>query len=115
VISRLLDYGWSDKAILTEVIAYSVAGMATTREFLAMTAWYLFERPDMLERFKKGTEDEQFAILEEVLRLEPIVGALIRYTTEDVDTPACGHIPKGTRVVIDVRTAPRRPPTAAAS
>lgn len=105
VISRLLDDGWSDRAILTEVIAYSVAGMATTREFLAMTAWYLFERPDMLERFKHGTEDEQFAILEEVLRLEPIVGALIRHAAEDIDSPACGHIPKGTRIVIDVRAA----------
>lgn len=105
VISRLLDDGWSDQAILTEVIAYSVAGMATTREFLAMTAWYLFERPEMLERFRKGTEDEQFAILEEVLRLEPIVGALIRHAAEDIDSPACGHIPKGARIVIDVRAA----------
>ena len=105
VISRLLDDGWSDRAILTEVIAYSVAGMATTREFLAMTAWYLFERPELLERFRTGSEDEQFAILEEVLRLEPIVGALIRHAAEDIDSPVCGHIAKGTRIVIDVRAA----------
>jgi cytochrome P450 len=103
VISHLLDEGWSDRAILTEVIAYSVAGMATTREFISMTAWYLLERPDLLERFRKGTEDEQFALLEEVLRLEPIVGILTRRAAEDIDSPLCGHIPEGTRIAIDLR------------
>jgi cytochrome P450 len=105
VISRLLDDDWSDRAILTEVIAYSVAGMATTREFISMTAWYLLERPELLERFKTGSEDEQFAILEEVLRLEPIVGILTRWAAEDIDSPVCGHIPAGTRIAIDVRSA----------
>jgi cytochrome P450 len=105
VISHLLDEGWSDRAILTEVIAYSVAGMATTREFISMTAWYLLERPDLLQRFRSGSEDEQFAILEEVLRLEPIVGILTRRAAEDIDLPLCGHIPAGTRIAVDLRAA----------
>jgi cytochrome P450 len=105
VISRLLDEGWSDQAILTEVIAYSIAGMLTTREFIAMTAWYLFEHPELLARFRAGERDAQFAILDEVLRLEPIVGVIVRRTVEDIDTPVCGHVPTGTTVAINIRSA----------
>lgn len=105
VISRLLDEGWSDGAILTEVLAYAIAGMLTTREFITMAAWYLFERPDLRARFCAGTRDVQFAILEEILRLEPIVAVVTRRAVEDIDLPACGHIPAGTLMAIDVRAA----------
>jgi cytochrome P450 len=105
VISRLIDDGWSDRAILTEVLGYSIAGMLTTRELIVMAAWYLFEQPVLLERFRNGGEGEQFAILEEILRLEPIVAVVARQVTEDIDTPACGHIPAGTLVAVDIRAA----------
>ncbi len=105
VISRLLDDGWSDRAILTECLAYSVAGMLTTREFIVMATWYLCERPELREQFTRGGRDVQFGILEEILRLEPIVGVIVRRTTEDIDTPVCGHIPSGTLLAMDVRYA----------
>jgi hypothetical protein len=105
VISRLIDDGWSDRAILTEVLGYAIAGMLTTRELIVMAAWYLFEDAALRERFMTGGEDAQFAILEEVLRLEPIVAVVARQVVEDIDTPACGHIPAGTLVAIDIRAA----------
>jgi cytochrome P450 len=105
VISRLLDDGWSDRAILTEALAYSVAGMLTTREFIVMATWYLCERPELRAQFRTGDRDVQFGILEEILRLEPIVGVIVRRTTEDVDLPACGHIASGTLLAMDVRYA----------
>lgn len=105
VISRLIDDGWSDRAILTEVLGYAIAGMLTTRELIVMAAWYLFEQPELRERFMSGGVDAQFAILEEVLRLEPIVAVVAREVVEDIDAPACGHIPAGTLVAIDIRAA----------
>jgi len=105
VISRLIDDGWSDRAILTEVLGYAIAGMLTTRELIVMAAWYLFEQPALRARFETGGEQAQFAILEEILRLEPIVAVVARELVEDIDTPACGHIPAGTLVAIDIRAA----------
>jgi cytochrome P450 len=69
-----------------------------------MAAWYLFEQPALRARFEGGRE-VQLAILEEVLRLEPIVAVLARRVVEDIDTPACGHIPADTLVAIDIRSA----------
>jgi len=85
------------------VLAYSIAGMLTTRELIVMAAWYLFEQPALRERFQGGGRDVQFGILDEILRLEPIVAVLARRVVEDIDTPACGHIPAGTLVAIDIR------------
>jgi len=70
-----------------------------------MAAWYLFDDPALRARFEAGGEDVQFAILEEVLRLEPIVAVVARQVVEDIDTPACGHIAAGTLVAIDIRAA----------
>lgn len=105
VISQLIDDGWSDRAILTEVLGYSVAGMLTTRELIVMGAWYMCEQPDLRRRFVAADRDEQLAILDEVLRLEPIVAVVVRRVAEDVDTPACGQIAAGTLVAIDIRAA----------
>jgi cytochrome P450 len=105
VISRLLDQGCSDHFVRTEVRGYSFAGMMTTREFIVMCAWYFCEQPDLLERFRAADKDEQLAIVEEILRLEPIVGYLKRQTLEDIDSPACGHIPAGSTITIDIRAA----------
>jgi cytochrome P450 len=105
VISRLLDEGCSDWFIRTEVRGYAFAGMMTTREFIVMAAWYFFEQPALLERFRAADKDEQLAIVEEILRLEPIVGYLRRRVVEDIDSPLCGHIPAGATVTIDIRAA----------
>lgn len=105
MISSLIDDGYSDGFICTEVRGYALAGMITTREFIVMAAWHLLERPALFERFRAGSEDEQFAILDEILRLEPIVGFLARRLTQDLDVPGCGALPATTRVAIDVRAA----------
>jgi cytochrome P450 len=93
VISRLIGHGCSDRSIRTEVRGYALAGMITTREFIVMAAWYLLERPTLFARFRDGNNQEQFAILDEILRLEPVVGFLVR------------QAPDGTRTAIDVRAA----------
>jgi cytochrome P450 len=71
VISHLLDENYSNKAILIECLTYGSAGMMTTREFIVMVAWYLFEQPQLRERYLNSDEAGQLAILMEILRLGP--------------------------------------------
>jgi cytochrome P450 len=106
VISHLLGQGCSDREILTECVTYGAAGMATTREFIVMAAWHLFERADLKARFLAADEGARIAILEEILRLEPVVGALHRRTSAELILDHDGErvcIPAGRLVTLDVR------------
>jgi cytochrome P450 len=84
VISHLLSEDYSEWEILTECITYGAAGMITTREFITMAGWHLLERPDLKAKFLAEDEAGQHAILEEILRVEPVVAALFRKTDEGV-------------------------------
>ncbi|MBV9787041.1 MAG: cytochrome P450 [Chloroflexi bacterium] len=85
VISHLLAQGYNDAEILTECITYGAAGMATTREFISVATWHMLEQPELRERYLTGDEDERQQILQELLRLEPVVGHLYRRTTADLE------------------------------
>lgn len=78
ILSHLIKQGYSDKAILMECMTYAAAGMVTTREFIVMAAWHMFENDALRQRFLDGSQDDQFAILQEILRLEPIAAFLYR-------------------------------------
>lgn len=106
VISQLLDDGFSDLEILTECLTYAAAGMATTRELICMAAWHLLDDPALLARYRAGDRDERLAVLNETLRLEPVVGHLYRRLraplTLDVDgVPS--DLPAGALVDLDLR------------
>jgi cytochrome P450 len=108
VISYLVDQGYSDAEILTECMTYGAAGMVTTREFIVMAAWHLMERDELRRQFIETDEVGRIAILEEVLRLEPVVGALYRRAQEDLEFEIEGdtiRIPAGTLIDMDIRAA----------
>jgi cytochrome P450 len=84
VISHLLSQGYRNREILTECITYAAAGMVTTREFISMAAWHMIEQPGLRARYLAAGEDERMTILEEILRLEPVVGHLYRRATDDI-------------------------------
>lgn len=84
VISHLIEQGYKDQEILIECVTYAAAGMVTTREFISAAAWHFLENADLAERFLAGDEKERYAMLHEVLRLEPVVGHLYRRATEDL-------------------------------
>jgi cytochrome P450 len=105
VISYLLTRNYTDLEILTECIVYGVAGMATTREFISTALWHLMEKPHLRQRMLVGSQEERYAILHEILRLEPIVGHLFRRTTQEVTFESEGGtrtIPADTLVDINV-------------
>ena len=105
VISYMVKENYTKKGMIMECLSYGGAGMMTTREFIVMCAWHLFEKPALLERFLAGDEADQFAILEEVLRLEPVASLLHRRAAETAEGTQGGHISEGELVCINLRAA----------
>jgi cytochrome P450 len=84
VISHLIAEGYSDQEILVECITYGAAGMVTTREFISIVLLHMLENPALRDRMMQGEQEERYAILHELLRLEPVVGNLYRRATADI-------------------------------
>jgi cytochrome P450 len=106
IISHLIDQGYSNREILIECITYGAAGVATTRELIVVAAWHLFDRMDLRMRFLNGDEIDRIAILEEVIRLEPVVGLLYRRAEQNLlldDNGRAERISAGTLLAIDIR------------
>ncbi|WP_406005224.1 cytochrome P450 [Streptomyces sp. NBC_00637] len=81
LISHLLAEGCSGAEILGECLTYAAAGMVTTREFICVAAWHLFDDPELLDRYRAAEEPERLGLLREILRLEPVIGRLSRRAT----------------------------------
>lgn len=82
-ISFYIEEGYSNTAIVVECLTYGTAGMLTTREFIIMAAWYLFEDLALRQRFMSGDMKDQLAILMEILRLEPVAAMVHRRVHEE--------------------------------
>ncbi|GAA4065037.1 cytochrome P450 [Nonomuraea soli] len=101
LISHLLDEGCHGGDVLGECVTFAAAGMVTTREFINMAAWHLFSQEELRKRYVGGSQAERYAILHEVLRLEPVVGNLKRRTVAPLDVDGT-VIPAGEIVDIAV-------------
>lgn len=106
VISHMIHENYSKKAILVECMVYGTAGMITTRELITMAAWHMLDDDSLKQRFIDGDEDDQFAIIEEILRLEPVAGMLYR-EVRDGDAKPDGGVDGTDRVLysLDIRAA----------
>ncbi len=103
VISFLVREGYSDQEILIECMTYATAGMITTREFIVMVAWHLFENDDLRSQFLYGDEEVQFAILDEILRIDPVAAYLYRRADEDLTTSDGRDVKAGEQFLVDIR------------
>jgi cytochrome P450 len=103
VMTYMVQNNYSTKGMIVEVMTYAGAGVSTTREFMVMAAWQLCDHPDIKERFLAGSEEEQFAIIEELLRLDPIAGYLYRKPVSDIAETVEGPIPAGQLLAVDIR------------
>lgn len=106
VISHLLDQKYTLTEIATECLTYAAAGMVTTREFIAMAAWHLLDNRQLLERYTVAGQGERYAILHDILRLEPVVGLLYRRATEDIELEHRGQrymIPAGDMITMSIK------------
>ncbi len=105
VISHLLNQNYSNTEILTECVTYAAAGMVTTREFISVAAWHLLERPELRQRYLVAPEEERYAILHEILRVEPVVTRLYRKTTAAIELEQEGKpiiIPQDALVTVEI-------------
>lgn len=120
VISHLIEQGYTDADILVECVTYGTAGMVTTREFIAMAAWHLLGDEALRARFRVVGQPERHAILNEIIRLEPVVGHLYRrvqqpFTLTEVSTSSTStseHTPQpGDLIDLCIRPANADPAT----
>jgi cytochrome P450 len=88
VMSHMVKENYSMKAMIIECQTYAGAGVSTTREFMVLAAWQLFDHPELLKRFLAGDEADQFAILEEILRLDPVANYVYRQSTIELASPS---------------------------
>lgn len=108
IISHLLKEGYTAADILVECVTYGTAGMVTTRELIAMACWHLLTSPPLRDRYLVAGRTERFAILNEIIRLEPVVGHLYRRATADVgltEGDKSWTVPAGDLIDICVRQA----------
>lgn len=90
VISAMISDGAGRKLMIMEALSYGGAGMMTTREFIVMAAWHLFGNDALRARFLAGDEADQFAILQEILRLEPVASLQHRRVAEAIAADEAG-------------------------
>ncbi|MEO7234598.1 MAG: cytochrome P450 [Lapillicoccus sp.] len=108
VNTQVLERGFCDLDVLTECVTYGAAGMVTTRELITVGAWHLLEDPELLRRFRGGDRAERTQILNETLRLEPVVGHLLRRATRATTLHgenATVQVEPGDLVDLDLRAA----------
>lgn len=106
VISHLIQHGYTPTEILTECVTYAAAGMVTTREFITVASWHLLDDRELLGRYRAADRAGRLQILEEILRLEPVVGHLYHRTVEPMTVTWEGvehELPVGTMLDLDIR------------
>lgn len=106
VISHLIDSGHSLGDILVECLTYGTARMVTTREFIAMACWHLLDDEQLRGEYLTAEQPRRLSILEEIIRLEPVVGHLYRRATSAIDISAGDGrttIPAGDLIDVCVR------------
>jgi cytochrome P450 len=93
VISHLIAQDYSDSEIMIECITYGTAGMVTTREFIVFATWHMLENAALRQQYLAADEADRYQILEEILRVEPVVSHLFRRTTEPIAATDAVTIP----------------------
>lgn len=105
VISRMVAENYTEKAILIDTMTLCGAGMQTTREFISLVAWHLIDNQSLRRQFLDGGYEEKMAILEEILRLEPIVSTLYRRAPANLSGKAAEQFEAGRSYGVSLRDA----------
>ena len=111
VVSYMVQNEYGPKAMIIETMTYSGAGVSTTREFMQLAAWQLFDHPDLRERYLAEDENGQFKIIQELLRLDPVAGYLYRRTNIELESQVAGPLPKDQLLAVDIRASNQDPAT----
>ncbi|GAA5501141.1 cytochrome P450(BM-1) [Deinococcus xinjiangensis] len=108
LVDQLVAKDYSVIEALTEILTYASAGVLTTREFIALSFWKIWEDQALRARFVTSSLKERETILRELLRLNPVVSMLYRRIDADAELDGC-PVAKGELIRIDVEAANRDP------
>jgi cytochrome P450 family 135 len=115
VLSMLLQARDEDGEPMTnveirdELMTLLVAGHETTATALAWAVEQLSRHPDVLERLENGINEEYMeAVVQEVLRLRPVIVVVVRLLTEPMELGG-RLLPAGVRVAPCIYLMHRRP------
>ncbi len=105
VISRLVAENYTEKAMLIDTMMLCGAGMQTTREFISLVAWHLIDNEPLKRQFLDGDYETKMSVLEEILRLEPIVSTLYRRAPAELSEKAGKDYEAGRSYGVSLRHA----------
>ncbi len=108
VISYMISKGKGQIDILTECLVYGAAGMATTQEFICIVLMHVLENPEVRAALSVDDTAARYETLNEILRLEPVVGALKRKVIDPVTITSEGqsyHFPAGSKIKFHIYDA----------
>ena len=104
--------GLSDGEVHDALMTLLIAGHETTASALGWAIERLARHPELVTRAREaaraGEESYLEALVQEVLRLRPIVPAILRAAATDVDLGGY-RLPAGTRIAIPIHLVHRRP------
>lgn len=105
VISYMLSKGKSPLEILVECVVYGAAGMATTQEFICIVLLHCMKNPKVREIMASDDANARIEALNEILRLEPVIGKIYRKAHSPVTINTEGKdvtIPAGERIAFHI-------------
>jgi cytochrome P450 len=113
VISHKLAQGATNMDIMTECSMYGGAGIITTQEFLCVAVKEILPRPELRAIMTSDDQDARYRLMNELLRVYPVVTKLIRRAGEDLTIQSDGQtvtIPAGSLIEFNsaaINTDPR--------
>ncbi|HKY56053.1 MAG TPA: cytochrome P450, partial [Anaerolineales bacterium] len=105
VVSYMLSKGKRPLDIWVECVVYAAAGMATTQEFICIVLLHCLRDEKLREIILSDNTSARYEALNEILRLEPVIGKLYRTTHEPITVVSEGKeitIPDGEKITFHV-------------
>jgi cytochrome P450 len=105
VVSYMLSKGKRPLDIWVECVVYAAAGMATTQEFICIVLLHCMRDEKFRAIMLSNDAPARYEALNEILRLEPVIGKLYRRTPEPVTVTSEGKevtIPEGEKITFHV-------------
>lgn len=105
VVSYMLSKGKRPLDIWVECVVYAAAGMATTQEFICIVLVHCMRDEKFRNIMTSDNTNARYEALNEILRLEPVIGKLYRRTHEPITVMSDGKevtIPEGEKITFHV-------------
>jgi len=105
VISYMISKNKKPLEIWVECIVYGAAGMATTQEFICIVLLHCIRDDRLREIMTSEDTEARYEALNEILRLEPVIGKIYRKAHEPVTVKSNGTevtISEGERIAFHI-------------